>query len=225
VSTQKNFKGSQQPESLAAPMKMTLNKNKRRPTPKIVDLTLDNNEREHQETPTPGTSPFSQNSKKQKLNHKEELPTLEKMVHWQNAEILNYHPHHPVASTFIQQNNYQGFHAQAFAEKSMNPPLFPPAPSPLTTGNTFYPFAHKQQAHPQTHNTSILPHTLPQYTPHNAQPQFYVLPSPHNQPPHPNPFTNANFQKKSKTQEELHKEGQRGAEDKLKLKKKTTRAI
>jgi hypothetical protein len=125
---------------------------------------LDSNKREHQETPTPGTPPFPQNSKKQKLNRKQELPTLEKTVHWQNAKILNYHPHHPVASAFIPQNNCQGFHAQAFAEKSMNPPLFPPAPSPLVTSNTYYPFTHKQQAHPQTQNTSILPHTLPVYT-------------------------------------------------------------
>jgi len=128
VSTQKNFKRSRQPESSSAPMKQTLNKNKPCPTPKIVDLMLDNNKREHQETPTPGTPPFPQNSKKQKLNHKQELPTLEKTVHWQNAEILNYHPHHPEASTFIPQNNHQGFHAQTFAEKSTNPPLFPPAP-------------------------------------------------------------------------------------------------
>jgi hypothetical protein len=161
-----------------------------------VDLTLDNNERENQETPTPGTPPSPQNSKKQKLNRKQELPTLEKTVHWQKAEILNYHPHHPVASAFIPQNNYQGFHAQAFAEKSTNPPLFPPAPSPLVTSNNYYPFMHKQQAHTQTQNTSILPHALPQYAPHNAQTQFYILPSPHNQTPHLNPFTNANFHKK-----------------------------
>jgi hypothetical protein len=48
VKNQKNFKGSRQPESSATLIKQTLNKNKRRPTPKIVDLTLDNNERLHQ---------------------------------------------------------------------------------------------------------------------------------------------------------------------------------